>query len=351
MYNQVSYEDILGGKNFVNPIFVDLRSESEHEKESIPGSITMPILNNEERRIVGRVYKNNNPQEAKKIGMEVVSKKLPDLYGTLLDLMDRGEVILYCSRGGYRSTVLFQLLKSLDHKIYKLDKGYKGYRAYITKTLEDRLNSYKYVNLNGLTGCGKTEILQELKTMANVLDFENLANHRGSIFGSVGLGSQPSQKMFESLIFEATRTFEGDLVFVESESIKIGDLQIFKSVHDTYISSPNQVLVTASMEDRVKRIREDYLQGDLKILDQELNLAIDKMWKYVPKEARQKLKDLVEERDYDRLIEDLMVKYYDKKYKRENEEFELIVENKDSKKAAQEIYAYYIKEKAKIMAK
>lgn len=341
MYNIFTYDEILKDKRFDNVIFIDLRSEYEFQRSTIPGAINLPILSNEERIIVGTTYKNKSTNEAKILGVEMVSKKLPYIYDFLNKKSYEGQVILFCERGGYRSSVLFQLLRALDMKIYKLDHGYKAYRSYINDNLEKALSSFEYVNLNGLTACGKTEILHELEKKTNVLDLEGLANHRGSIFGGMGLGNQPSQKMFESLLYDKIRSFKGNLVFVESESIKLGSLQIFKSTHDKYTDSNHQVLITSPIEHRVERIKQDYLNGDLDILDKEIKEDINKLKSYISRKTYNTFIGYLDERMYDELIEEIIVNYYDKTYKKENDDFELVINNKDSIKSAEKIYNYY----------
>lgn len=347
MFNTVTYEEILEGQGFDRPIFIDLRSEEEYKKETIPGAINVPILNDQDRKIVGTLYKNTSVQEAKKYGVGLVSKKLPFIYDFITAKTHQGQVILFCSRGGYRSTVIFEFLRSLDNRVYKLDHGYKAYRTYIRENLEDSLLSFNYINLNGMTGTGKTEILDHLKPRANVLDFEGLANHKGSLFGSVGLDKQPSQKMFESLIFNAIKNFSGKEVFVESESTKIGKLSIFKSVHNAYGGSENQVLVRDSLESRIARIKKDYLRGDLDLLDIEISSALVRLKKYISKDLLTKCNNLLNKRNYDELISLLIVNYYDKTYKKDRKDFDLIIDNKDSKKSAKIIYEFYEKKYAR----
>lgn len=350
MFNTVTYEEIFEGKDFDNPIFIDLRSGEEYQKQTIPGAINVPILNNHDRKIVGTLYKNISAQEAKKYGVGQVSKRLPFIYEFITTRTHQGQVILFCSRGGYRSSVIFNFLRSLDNRVYKLDHGYKGYRSYIRDNLEDSLLAFNYINLNGMTGTGKTEILENLKPRANVLDFEGLANHKGSLFGSVGLDKQPSQKMFESLIFDTIKDFSTKEVFVESESTKIGKLLIYKSVHNAYVGSKNQVLVRDSLESRVARIKKDYLRGDLDLLDVQIKNALVRLKKYISKDMINKSNDLLKKRNYDELIRLLIINYYDKTYKKDKKDFDLIIDNKDSEKSAQLIYEFYEKKYAKVFA-
>ena len=55
---------------------------------------------------------------------------------------------------------------------------------------------------------------------------EALASHRGSVLGGVPGQAQPSQKAFDTLLWNALRRFDpGRMVFVESESAKVGTPQ------------------------------------------------------------------------------------------------------------------------------
>lgn len=180
MFKATDYEEIL---KFKNPLFIDLRSEGEFEEGTILGAISMPLLSNEERKIVGTLYVSGDIKGAKEKGVEFFAPKLTDYYRRISQMEEDHEVVLFCSRGGFRSTALFNLLKTLGHKVYKLDHGYKSYRKYVLNFMET-LKDYKYVVLKGYTGCGKTEILKELRKRGeNVLDLEGLARHRGSLFG------------------------------------------------------------------------------------------------------------------------------------------------------------------------
>ena len=228
-YIEIEYKDLDG-----DYILVDLRSEGEYEEYTIPGAINLPILNNEERKAIGTVYKNESEDLAKMMAVKAASEKLPHIYETIKDLEGKyDQVVLFCARGGMRSTVIDKLLVSLGAKVYKLRDGYKAYRAFINEQIPILDSEVKYIVLQGNTGTGKTLILKQLKERGHdILDLEGAANHRGSFLGSVGIGKCFSQKRFESLVYEQLKNRSGNLVLIEGESKRIGGVLIPDSIHN-----------------------------------------------------------------------------------------------------------------------
>ena len=202
MYKVIKYEDIDSYSSDESFILIDVRSPSEFASETIPGAINIPIFDDEERKSVGTTYVQQSTDEAKKMGMIAASKKLPAIYEQISELDEKyDKLILFCARGGFRSSSLVSLFMTVGVNVFKLDKGYKGYRGFINENLPKVIDGVKFVVLYGNTGTGKTDILKFLEEKGqDVLDLETCANHRGSTLGSVGLGNQSSQKMFESLI-------------------------------------------------------------------------------------------------------------------------------------------------------
>ncbi len=80
----------------------------------------------------------------------------------------------------------------------------------------------------GQTGAGKTELIQELASAgAQATDLEGLAQHRGSAFGDIGLGDQPTQQNFENRLAHAWATTLPDTpLWLEKESRGIGQITI-----------------------------------------------------------------------------------------------------------------------------
>ena len=334
MFKGNNYEEIL---KFNAPLFIDLRSNKEYMDGTIPCAISMPILDDEERKVVGTLYDSGKIDEAKLKGVEYVTPKLLKYYKFITENAKDREVVLFCSRGGFRSTVLFNLLKSLGEKVYKLNFGYKAYRRYVLDYLNG-LSRYEYVVLNGYTGCGKTEILNELKALGeNVLDLEKLASSRGSIFGGVGLLSQPSQKEFESRIVEEFKKFKKGPIYIEAESSKIGKLIVPRELNMAYKNSKHQILITSTLEDRVARIKKDYLNDYGKERKMELLDAFESLKRYISPKRYENYLSLLEEEKFDEIIIDLIEKYYDLNYVVAKKDFEREVLNIDSRQTALEL--------------
>ncbi|RVU55497.1 tRNA 2-selenouridine(34) synthase MnmH [Anaerosphaera multitolerans] len=341
MFKAIDYKETL---NFKNPLYIDLRSEGEFFAFTIPNSVNMPILNDSQREEVSILYVKGEIEKSKAVGVQYALSKLNDYFNLVSNLGHERDIVLFCSRGGYRSTVLFNFLKSLDERVYKLNFGYKGYRHFIIDELPKLVKQFTFVNLNGYTGSGKTEILDELENLgAQVLNLEKLASHRGSIFGGVGLKDQPSQKMFESLLFEKLYSFKEKLVFTESESIKIGKLSLPKYLYDAYSLSPNQVLINSSIETRVRRIKEEYVHLEDGGFQREILQSLDELHKYINDKRFENYKNLIEKDEYDIVIEDLIKKYYDQNYSIKKSNFKLTMENEDSKVSAKKIFEHFNK--------
>ncbi|MGO1470667.1 MAG: rhodanese-like domain-containing protein, partial [Tissierella sp.] len=176
---EVSYKDIQNDKN---NILIDVRSPKEFNEETIPGAINIPIFSNEERELIGTLYKKDSVEKAKKTGIDIASKKLPYIYEEVANLdKDHRQIYMFCSRGGFRSSSLAPLFHSLNMNVTKLHGGYKEYRAFIREELPKISKNLTFVVLYGNTGTGKTHILEHLREKGmNVLDLEGCANHRGS---------------------------------------------------------------------------------------------------------------------------------------------------------------------------
>lgn len=337
MFVANTYEELI---NMENLIFVDVRSEYEFQRETIPGAINIPILNNDERVEISTIYDNGDHECAKQLAVRYASVKLEDIYVKLLDLSENHNVCLFCYRGSMRSTVLFNIMKSMGLNIYRLKGGYKAYRKYVIENLDKLINSQEYVNINGYTGVGKTEILNYLEhSHKNVLNLEQLANHRGSVLGNAGLNEQPTQKMFESLLLDKLKSFDDKPVFVECESSKIGSLNIPKSLRQKYNSSHHQVMINSSLQNRIDRIKCDYLKNPHALED--IKKGINHLSKYIGKNNSSILIDKLENEDYDSVIESLITKYYDINYAVKSKDFELEIDNENSEKCAEEIMRFY----------
>lgn len=322
MFKDIEYENLDG-----DYILIDVRSEGEYQEYTIPGAINIPILDNKERQEIGTVYVRESVDKAKLMGVEAASKKLPNIYKKIKELYNKyDKVILFCARGGLRSTVLATLLSSLGMKIYKLRGGYKGYRSYINKKLPEVNEKVNYIVLQGNTGVGKTKILEELKIRGyNILDLEGCANHRGSFLGSVGIGKCNTQKAFESLAYEQLKNRKGDLVFVEGESKRIGNIIIPDFIYNK-MREGKRILVKADLDYRAENIIEEYTRGES--WKEEVVESLNRLRKYISEENIIRYLQMLEKDQVSELTKELMVKYYDPMYKNgENKyEYELVLE-------------------------
>ncbi len=320
-------------------LFIDVRSPKEHRSERIIDSINIPLFTNEERALVGTAYKQESVTEARRLGVEIVSKKLPDFFEQINELITNNDkqLAVYCARGGYRSTYFASAFSSIGMNIIKVDGGYKKYRKYIYEELPKLNEAMKYIVIHGNTGVGKTEILKELeKQGGKILDFEGAANHRGSLLGGIGLGEPSTQKNFESKIFNYMDKAQGDYIFVEAESRRVGRASIPKFIHEK-MKAGLHIYIDADIEKRVEVLREDYIQN--KHWKEESMKSIDRLKKYVSKERIRLLKDKVSENDFDFVAKELMINYYDSMYQNKSKEYDynLKLKNTDSSITAKKI--------------
>lgn len=308
MFRTVEYRELKG-----NYILIDVRSPREYEEATISGAVNIPIFDNEERENIGYVYVNESVEKAKKLGIEAVSKKLPDLYEKFSSLDKQyDKLILFCARGGMRSSSITSLLSTLGVNAYKLSGGYKGYRNFINEELPKVNENVKYIVLSGKTGVGKTEILKCLKEKnMDVLDLEEAANHRGSLLGSVGLGKCRSQKQFESYVYETLKNRKSNYVFVEGESRRIGNIIIPDFIYKS-MANGEHILIDASLDFRVKLILKEYMKSNNAAED--ILKSLEALSKYISSSNIERYRKLVLMGEYEEVAKELMVKYYDPMY-------------------------------------
>jgi len=295
-------------------LFVDVRSPAEFAEATIKGAINLALFTDEERKIIGTMYKHDSPEDAKQRGVEIVAGKLPELYKEITRLRTESgkRIVLFCARGGMRSTSLALLLNGLGEKVYYIKDGYKGYRRTVTEGIKEMNEQVNYIVLHGRTGVGKTKILDELTDLGmDVLDLEGGANHRGSLLGGVGLGKQPSTKTFESFIYHMLKNRKSDYVFVEAESRRIGSLFVPQCVKE-HMGDGYQLLIDADVKFRSKHLISEY--ADLEPGNIELINAIERMKRYLGNERGEQLQEAVKIGDFEKVAEELMINYYDPMY-------------------------------------
>lgn len=239
---------------------VDVRSPGEFSEDHIPGAVSLPVLDNAERARVGTLYKQTSSFEAKKVGAALVSRNIArHLESFFADKPQNYRPLVYCWRGGTRSGSLAHVLQKIGFKAAQLDGGYKSYRRHVVAELARLPALLRFRVVCGTTGSGKSRLLQVLADRgAQVLDLEALAAHRGSLLGALPDRPQPTQKMFESLVWQVlSRSDPSRVIYVESESKKIGALRVPEALITAMRASPC-VRLEVPLAERVRLLNEDY---------------------------------------------------------------------------------------------
>lgn len=239
---------------------IDARSENEYAEDHLPGAVNWPSLNNEERHLVGTVYKQVSPFEAKKRGAALVAANVArHIEREVLDKPKSWQPLVYCWRGGKRSGSLSLVLDQIGFRVHLVDGGYKAFRHAVLAQLPALAQRLHYRVVCGPTGSGKTRLLQALAAQgAQVLDLEALANHRSSVLGAVPGQQQPSQKHYDTLVWQQLRGFDpARPVYVESESKKVGNVSVPDALIEAMRASPCIDLQLAE-DERVALLLEDY---------------------------------------------------------------------------------------------
>ncbi|CUH44260.1 tRNA 2-selenouridine(34) synthase MnmH [Ruegeria atlantica] len=234
---------------------IDVRSPAEFDEDHLPGAISLPVLDNEERARVGTIYVQESPFLARKLGAALVFRNAANHIENSLSHHEGGwRPLVYCWRGGQRSGSFTWMLQQIGWRAEVVEGGYRSYRRLVKRYLYDDPLPHRLIALDGYTGTAKTELLAHLAVRGvQVLDLEGLANHRGSLLGEMP-GGQPSQKAFESALSAVLcRLDMSRPVVVEAESSKIGSLILPPTLWAALRQAP-RIQITASVQ-----ARSDYL--------------------------------------------------------------------------------------------
>jgi tRNA 2-selenouridine synthase len=255
----ISADDLLAGWHTFDAI-IDARSESEYALDHLPSALNWPTLTNTERHEVGTLYVQTSAFDARKLGAGMAAANIArHLAANMADKPKSWTPIIYCWRGGQRSGSLALVLGQIGFAVHQLQGGYKAFRAVMLKDMARLSTTFSWRVLCGPTGVGKTRLLQSLAAQgAQVLDLEALANHRSSVLGLVPGQTQPSQKRFDSLVWQALRGLDpARPVYVESESKRIGQVSICTELIDAMRASPC-IPIEMPTPERVALLMEDY---------------------------------------------------------------------------------------------
>jgi tRNA 2-selenouridine synthase len=299
---------------------LDVRSPAEYKHAHIPGAYSFPLFTDEERKVVGTAYKQQSRQEAIKIGLSYFGVKMRSMVEEAeaiianwkktkgKDVAEDNVLLVHCWRGGMRSGGVAWLLDLYGFKVYTLVGGYKSFRRWALDQFEQ---TYSFRILAGFTGSGKTPLLEKLaKEGENVINLEELAHHKGSAFGNLGMPQQPSQEQFENklalALFAASQ--QTSPVWLEDESQRIGDvnmpMNIWRQMRTTQVC-----FIDIPFEERLKHILAEYGKHERERL---VNAIIRIKKRLGGLETKEAINALVEDR-----VEDcfrILLTYYDKWY-------------------------------------
>ncbi len=295
-------------------VLVDIRSPSEYQEFHIPGAINLPLFEDEEKRLIGLIYRRDGVDRAKHLGYEIAESKLEGLLKRFKDLKERyRHVVVYCWRGGLRSQELCKVLQSMGVEVLRIEGGYRAYREFILREMERILEGKSFIVLAGKTGVGKTRILRKLREEGYpVVDLEGLAKDRGSAFGKMGIRERVSQKMFDALLYESLLRAESDLIFTEDESRVIGNIHLpeafwRKKEEGVYVE------IEASLEKRVKNLLEEYTKFEG--WQEEAKESLLRIRRYLGEKNYSLALELLSKERVEEFAEFLIREYYDKTYK------------------------------------
>lgn len=293
---------------------IDARSEDEYALDHLPGAVNWPTLRNEERRIVGTAFKQISAFEARKRGAAMAARNIAaHVDREVLSLPADWKPLLYCWRGGQRSGALALILEQIGFRVTLVEGGYKAFRQAVIADTPRHVAALGLRVVCGTTGSGKTRLLHALAAEgAQVLDLEGLACHRSSVLGALPGQAQPSQKRFETLLWERLSGFDpARPVYVECESRKVGNLAVPDALMQAMRAAPCLRLQLPD-EERIALLLEDYasLLDDPAYLCQRLDVlratrgrALVEAWQ-----------DHVRAGRFDALVRDLLRQHYDPGY-------------------------------------
>lgn len=290
---------------------IDTRSPSEFNHAHFPAAVNLPLLNDNERAIVGTTFKQQGRQAAIVKGFELVGHKFADYIKEAIKIEPQKKLLVYCWRGGLRSNIMAWLLQTSGFEVTLLKGGYKAYRNWVLNQLN---LSKKIIVIGGKTGTGKTSTLRMLKTLGQqVIDLEELASHRGSAFGGIGLPEQPSNEQFENfLAHQWCHTNKDKVLYLENESRLIGKVCIPKSIYDSMRAAP-VIQLEYDKAFRIQHILKEYGQFGNDILAEKTKKIAEKLGGLRLMQALRHLEEGQKE-----LWCEMMLDYYDKQYEHSN---------------------------------
>lgn len=326
-------------KNKKKTVIIDVRSPSEYGKGHIPGSLNIPLFDDRERAEVGTLYTQKSRDHAILRGLDIILPKVASIRTHLIKSISSNELLVYCWRGGMRSSSMAAFFEASGYTVSLLHGGYKAYRRYIRSTLAETAS---VTVLGGFTGSGKTDILHALRDRGEqVIDLEKLASHKGSVFGSLGMGEQPTNEQFENNLFEEWHQLNPEVrIWLEDESRMIGKVVLPDPIVQKIETSPLLIL-NVPKRVRINRLVEEYAGIDDQFLVQAVGKIGERLGDHEAKEAISQ----IQRREYSSVAERVL-QYYDKAYafsvKRRQKQlrFDMVTEQTNPREIAGEILTF-----------
>jgi tRNA 2-selenouridine synthase len=311
--------------------FLDTRSPAEFAHDHLPGALNIPILSNDERAIVGTLYKQVSQDKAIEQGSEYIAKNLPEIMDIVNQCKGK-ELVIYCWRGGMRSKVIVSFLESLKYNVYQLQGGHKSFRKYVKEKLDNYELKPKVIVLWGLTCVGKTDLLKYFK---NSIDIEGLANHNGSLYGAMGK-TPNSQYRFDNLLLRKLDKLQNEKhIITEGESRRIGNLMIPTFFYKKMLNATH-VLLTRSIEKRSQLCAEEYFNLTNKTEAIKISASLQRV---IGKKKQAQMVEFLENDQFTTASKILLESYYDPLYAHTLKQFKYSKEinTDDIKKAREEL--------------
>jgi tRNA 2-selenouridine synthase len=297
-------------------LVIDVRSPAEFAEDHAPGAINLPVLSNEERAEVGTIYVQQSRFTARRVGAAYIARNVArHLETALADRPGSFRPLIYCWRGGQRSSAMATILSEVGWRVGVLRGGYRTYRRRVTERLYEADRPLRVILIDGPTGCGKTELLALLAERGvQTLDLEGLAAHRGSLFGGFADRPQPSQKLFESRLLAALEALDPTRpVVVEAESSKVGERMIPPALW-TLMEKARAIELAATPEARAAYLVRAY--GDVVADPAALDAILARLPVRASPKRRETWRKLAAEGAFETLALELMALHYDPAYAR-----------------------------------
>jgi tRNA 2-selenouridine synthase len=288
--------------------WVDVRTPAEFAQGHIPGAFNLPLFSNEERVLVGTTYKQTGKEAAILLGFDLTGPKWSGFIRQALEIAPQKKIAVHCWRGGMRSGAMAWALNLYGFEVHVLEGGYKNFRRWV---LDQFSAPYELVILGGMTGSGKTKILNEFSALGEqIVDLEFLAQHQGSSYGSLNKLVQPTQEQFENdLALALSRKDRQKKIWVEDESSAIGKRTIPRPFWDQMVSA-FMVDINVPTAQRVDNLVQEYGSLDRTFLIESTErirkrLGLDHAKNAITAIRENRMTDFIQE----------VLRYYDKTYR------------------------------------